>query len=101
MATKKVREKAVTAEAIRGKWLFENNVNAVCGIFTAGDVLLLVNEHGNLAVGKLFNNNRLSVSRNVMGWQEGLSAEVHDEGKTIFWRNGTKWSRPPSRDDYE
>ena len=72
-----------------GEWLFDGNKDDPCAIFQHGRVLLLVNERGDFATGRIIEPNKLEVK----GW-DGLVGELVDEGKTISWGNGTKWKRP-------
>jgi hypothetical protein len=73
-----------------GEWLMEGNTDQPCAVFQHGRVLLLVNERGEFATGRLTEVTKVA----VRGWEEGLVGELSDEGKTIAWGNGTKWKRP-------
>jgi hypothetical protein len=75
-----------------GEWLMEGNADQPCAIFQHGRVLLLVNENGDLATGRITEATKLVVLKG--SWQEGLVGELTDEGKTISWGNGTRWKRP-------
>jgi hypothetical protein len=75
-----------------GEWLFEAKGDQPCAIFQHGRVLLLVNEDGEMATGRITEATKLVVLKG--SWEEGLVGELVDEGKTISWGNGTKWNRP-------
>jgi RNA polymerase sigma factor (sigma-70 family) len=75
-----------------GAWLFEGNNDQPCAIFQHGRVLLLVNEDGELATGRVTEDRKIVVLKG--SWEEGLSGELDAKGKTISWGNGTTWKRP-------
>ena len=75
-----------------GQWLFEGKEDQPCAIFQHGRVLLLVNEDGELATGRVTGANTLIVMKG--SWEEGLTGTLMDNGKTIAWGNGTTWKRP-------
>ena len=75
-----------------GEWLFEGKADQPCAIFQHGRVLLLVNENGDFATGRITEPTKLVVLKG--SWQEGLVGELTDEGKTISWGNGSTWKRP-------
>jgi hypothetical protein len=75
-----------------GEWLLEGNSDQPCAVFQHGRVLLLVNERGEFATGRITEATKLIVQKG--SWDEGLVGELTDEGKTISWGNGTKWKRP-------
>jgi hypothetical protein len=77
---------------VAGEWLLEDNADQPCAIFRHGSVLLLVNERGDLATGRLEAENRLVVLKGD-GWDAGLTAEVQNKGKSLKWSNGTVWNR--------
>jgi hypothetical protein len=74
-----------------GEWLREGDADKPCAIFQKGRVLLLVNEDGEFATGKITEANKITTR-----WREedGLIGELVDKGKTISWGNGTTWKRP-------
>ena len=74
-----------------GEWLFEGKEDQPCAIFQQGRVLLLVNEEGEFATGKITAENKI-VTR--WGDEVGLVGELDEKGKTISWGNGTTWKRP-------
>jgi hypothetical protein len=75
-----------------GEWLFEGKEDQPCAIFQHGRVLLLVNEDGELATGRVSGADTLAVLKG--SWEEGLTGTLSDDGKTISWGNGTTWKRP-------
>ena len=74
-----------------GEWLYEGKEDQPCAIFQQGRVLLLVNEEGEWATGRMTEANKLVV---LKGWEEGLVGELAKDGKAINWSNGTTWKRP-------
>jgi hypothetical protein len=90
------KQKAPPAKATSkwaGEWLLEGKADQPCAIFQHGRVLLLVNEKGDLATGRVTEATKLVVLKGN-GWDDGLVGEFADEGKTISWGNGTTWKRP-------
>ncbi len=80
------------ADDVAGEWLYEGKMDQPCAIFRHGSVLLLVNQGGHLATGRMEGKGKvLVISGN--GWQKGLRGEVRDGGKSLTWRNGTVWKR--------
>jgi hypothetical protein len=81
---------AKEASKWEGEWLFDGNDDQPCAIFQQGRVLLLVNERGEMATGKITDKNKIDTR-----WGEtALVGELKDEGKTISWANDTTWKRP-------
>jgi hypothetical protein len=93
-ARQKEPAKAAAKETSKwvGEWLFEGNADRPCAVFQHGRVLLLVNEDGELATGRITEATKLVVLKG--SWEEGLAGELADGGKTISWGNGTTWKRP-------
>ena len=75
-----------------GEWLYEGKEDQPCAIFQQGRVLLLVNENGELATGRITEAERFVVLKG--DWEEGLVGELAKDGKAISWANGTTWKRP-------
>ena len=75
-----------------GEWLYEGKEGQPCAIFQQGRVLLLVNEEGELATGRITEARKLVVLKG--DWEEGLLGELAKDGKAIRWANGTTWKRP-------
>ena len=78
---------------LSGEWLYEGKKDEPCAIFQRGRVLLLVNENGDLATGRITETRKIFVIRGD-GWEEGLVGELVGRGKAISWTNGTTWKRP-------
>jgi hypothetical protein len=76
-----------------GEWLYEGKEDQPCGIFQQGRVLLLVNENGELATGRVTEAKKFVVLKGD-GWEEGLEGELAEKGKTVSWANGTTWTQP-------
>ena len=76
---------------LSGEWLYDGKEDQPCAIFQQGRVLLLVNEEGEWATGRITEANKLVV---LKGWEEGLVGELAKDGKAINWSNGTTWKRP-------
>jgi hypothetical protein len=73
-----------------GEWLYDGKEDQPCAIFQHGRILLLVNEEGEFATARLTEAKKFVVK----GWEDGLTGELDDKGKTITWSNGTTWKRP-------
>src|SRR5262249_30746229 len=69
-----------------GEWLYDGKEDQPCAIFQQGRVLLLVNEDGELATGRITEATKLVV-RKSDSWEEGLVGELAQEGKAISWAN--------------
>jgi hypothetical protein len=74
-----------------GEWLYDGKEDQPCAIFRQGRVLLLVNEEGEWATGRVTQADKIVI---LKGWEEGLVGEVAKDGKAIKWSNGTTWKRP-------
>ena len=75
-----------------GEWLYDGKEDQPCAIFQHGRILLLVNEEGELATGRLTEAKKFVVLKSEH-WEEGLVGELDDKGKAIAWSNGTTWKR--------
>jgi hypothetical protein len=75
------------------EWLYDGKEDQPCAIFQQGRVLLLVNESGELATGRITEATKFVVLKGD-GWEEGLVGELVEKGKAINWANGTNWKRP-------
>ena len=78
---------------LSGEWLYDGKEDQPCAIFQQGRVLLLVNENGELATGRITEAEKFFVLKGD-GWEEGLVGELNKDGKGISWANGTTWKRP-------
>ena len=76
-----------------GDWLYDGKEDQPCAIFQQGRVLLLVNEEGALATGRITEAKKLVVLKGD-GWEEGLVGALVEKDKAISWANGTTWKRP-------
>src|SRR5262249_46016957 len=85
-ARRKKRKSAVVAVA-------DGKQDQPWAIFQQGGVLLLVNENGDLATGRITKDAKFVVLHGD-GWEEGLVGELAKDGKAISWANGTTWKRP-------
>jgi hypothetical protein len=72
---------------LTGIWL--GNQGRPCGVLQEGRFLVLVNEGGGAAIGKLTDANHLVAH----SWGD-LVGELVDGGRTIAWKNGGAWKRP-------
>jgi hypothetical protein len=77
---------------LAGEWLMAGNNDLPCAIFQQGRVLLIVNENGDLATGRVTGRNKL-VALKGTGWEPDLEGVLSQDGKTINWENGTMWKR--------
>ena len=83
-------------KTLAGSWVYQCQP---CAIFAEDPVLLLVNEWGELATGRVLDSNTIVILHGT-GWQAGLVGTVIHRGRTINWSNGTTWTRPsPPRQD--
>jgi hypothetical protein len=74
---------------VHGQWMNLAN-NAMCGIFQAGAVLILVNENGDMATGQL-QGRRLHVMR---GWNvNNLTGLVTGNAQNLHFSNGSQWQK--------
>ena len=82
----------VEKSKLPGEWLFDGKEDQPCAIVQQGRVLLLVNEDGALATGRITEATKIVVLKG--DWEEGLVGELAKDGKAISWANGTTWKRP-------
>jgi hypothetical protein len=72
-----------------GEWLFDGKEDQPCAILQQGRVLVLVNERGDIATGKIAGLSTIDTR-----WGDNvLGGELKDAGKKIAWSNGTAWKR--------
>jgi hypothetical protein len=77
---------------VPGEWLMGGQTDQPCAIFRQGAVLLVVNERGDLATGRMDGGGKLVILKGDR-WQSGLTASVQDGGRSLLWRDGTTWTR--------
>jgi hypothetical protein len=77
---------------LAGQWFRDGRPEEPCAIFQEGSVLLLVNERGSLATGRVLDAETFVVIKGD-GWASGLQAAAIDAGHTLVWGNGTFWRR--------
>jgi hypothetical protein len=77
---------------LAGRWFREGRPQEPCTIFQQGSALILVNEFGSFATGRVVDAQTFVVIKGD-GWDSGLQAVVLDGGYTIAWGNGTFWRR--------
>ena len=63
-----------------------------CAIMREGEVLLVVNERGDLATGRMTSDTTLVIVKGEH-WEPGVTAELKDGGKSLVWRDGSVWKR--------
>ena len=78
---------------VAGEWHLGGQAEQVCAIFRQGGVLLIVNERGDMATGKLEAANRVVVVKGA-GWAPGITAELRENGRVLAWKDGSVWTRP-------
>jgi hypothetical protein len=89
----RARAAVLDKNKLLGEWLYEGKEDQPCAIFEQGRVLLLVNENGELATGRVTEAKKFVVLRGD-GWEEGLGGDLAENEKAISWSNGTTWKRP-------
>jgi hypothetical protein len=75
-----------------GEWLNRGRLDQRCAIFQMGQILLLVNEQGSLATGRMTQVNQFVVVKGD-GWDAGVVGDLVEGGRTIAWRGGGSWRR--------
>jgi len=83
-------------ENLQGVWYYEGDNSTPCAIFQQGNLLVLINERGDMATGKtVADANVVVISCREGGWQVGLKATIN--GDALSWANGTVWKRPEAK----
>ncbi len=78
-------------DSLAGEWFNNGKLDQPCAIFQAGRVLILVNEKGDIASGRMTEANEFRI---VQGWGGGdLSGRVGERGKVILWKGTGNWKR--------
>jgi hypothetical protein len=75
-----------------GEWFMAGDGNRPCALFQRGRVLLVVNEQGSVATGRVIGPTTLQVIQGS-GWQPGMRAELQDNGRALVWPDGSFWRR--------
>jgi hypothetical protein len=74
---------------LAGEWFNGGKLDQPCAIFQQGRVLLLINENGDIATGRLIEPNKFAVK----GWADGVVGRIVERGKVIAWKGGGAWKR--------
>jgi hypothetical protein len=82
----------VAATSVSGEWLLSGDLKQPCAIMRQGNVLVIVNERGDLATGRMTGDSTLVVIKGEH-WEPGATAELKDNGKSLIWRDGSIWKR--------
>jgi hypothetical protein len=77
---------------VAGEWHIKNRPDQKTAIFRHGDVLLIVNERGDVASARLENAQRVIIRKGA-DWQDGSSADLRDAGQSLVWTDGSVWVR--------
>jgi hypothetical protein len=77
---------------VNGQWFFESDKGSPCAIIQVVSILVLINEHGAIAGGKIIDNSTI-IALQGPGWAPNLVGEVSPDEKQIAWKNGTTWRR--------
>ena len=80
------------AASVSGEWLLAGDPKQPCAITRNGEVLILVNERGDIATGRMTGETTLQVIKGD-NWEPGVTAELKDSGKSLAWRDGSVWKR--------
>jgi hypothetical protein len=75
---------------LAGEWFNGGKLEQPCAIFQQGRVLLLINEKGMIATGRMTAANEFTI---LNGWTEGLVGTVSARGKVITWKGGGNWRK--------
>lgn len=78
---------------LNGQWYFQGDKASPCTIFQTGRKLLLINEAGQRATGKVIDGSSNNAFLHVEGWIPGLVGELSPDRKEIAWRCGNTWKR--------
>jgi hypothetical protein len=75
---------------LSGEWLNGGKLDEPCAIFQHGRMLILINENGDIASGRMTGINKFTV---LKGWDDGVVGKVVERGKEIAWKGGGSWKR--------
>jgi hypothetical protein len=78
---------------IDGPWFSGGNPALPCAVFQKEQLLILLNEKGEIATGKFLSYQQFITLTSPGGWPAGLVGDLDPGLRTIAWRNGTMWSR--------
>jgi hypothetical protein len=82
--------KAEEPSTLAGEWFNRGKLDQPCAIFQQGSVLLLINEKGDIAIGRLTESNKFTI---IKGWEEGVVGTILQRGKVIAWKGGGNWRK--------
>ncbi|HEX5070706.1 MAG TPA: hypothetical protein VFV78_10885 [Vicinamibacterales bacterium] len=85
-------EATVALADVAGEWLMGGAADQPCAVFRNGEVLLVVNERGDLATARMAGAAKLAIVKGT-GWMAGVTAELHDDGRSLVWSDGSTWKR--------
>jgi hypothetical protein len=74
---------------LEGGWLYSGQP---CAVFQQENFLILINEVGSIGSCILTGTNSLTAVGGG-GWDLGLTAQIADNGNTLYWSNNTVWTR--------
>src|SRR5688500_18515067 len=77
----------IRTRPIHGSWTFSGQP---CAIFQQGTILLIVNETGELATGRITGPDTFKIISGVH-WDRSLTAQIVDRGERIKWSDGVHW----------
>jgi hypothetical protein len=76
---------------VAGTWYMDGNASKPCHIWSSPEGLRVQNEFG-LMSRLVYDPSGFVIA---LDWLDGLRGDLRDQ--TIVWRNGTSWSRIPSK----
>lgn len=85
-------ESVKTIHSLAGEWMNESLESEPCAVIQQGRVLLVVNQRGDMAVGRITGSGAFHILKGV-GWDSGLRGELTADGISITWSNGSRWTR--------
>jgi hypothetical protein len=75
---------------LAGEWFNRGKLEEPCAIFQHGVILLLINEKGDIATGRMTGDNKFEI---LKGWEDGVVGRIMERGKVIAWKGGGSWKR--------
>jgi hypothetical protein len=76
--------------SLTGEWFNKGKLDQPCAVIQHGSVLLLINEKGDVAVGRLTEANKFAI---IKGWKDGIVGKFDRLGKVIAWEGGGSWRK--------